>query len=216
MNLLSTIKNSLMLFFLGLPLILINIISFLGIGLGNAGLLFLSIGQLIVVPLLVMILHLFTNIIPDKMNHSDVGQLVPSYPLTSDKLNVYPSFWMAHFVFFFTYIYFNAREIYYLEPISQDIGYAAKIEARKTRMNLIIGFLMFTFIALIVIRYKFTNTETIFGTIFSIGTFGFIGYIWYRLSSSMGIRTMDIFGVAQQMFLVPNAINPLVCVPSSA
>jgi len=214
MNLLNVTKYSLVLVFLGLPLILISIVFFLGIGLGNAGLLFLSVGQIALVPIAVMILHFFTNIIPDKVYHSDIGQLVPLVPLgsMSEKMNVYPSFWMAHFTFFCSYIFFNALELYNLAPISDDAKYSTKIQIRKTRMGMIMGFLMFTFLALILIRYRATRTETFFGILFSIASFGALGYGWYMASSAVGIRTMDIFGVAQQMFLVPNKTDPSVCV----
>lgn len=216
MNLLDVTKKSLIMFFLALPLVLINIVFFLGIGLGNAGLLFLSVGQIAVVPIAVTILHIITHIIPDKVYHSDIGQLVPSVPISamSEKLNVYPSYWMAHFTFFCSYIFFNALELYNMDPISQDATYTAKIQMRKARTALIMAFIMFTFLALIVIRFRVTNTETFFGILFSIAVFGALGFGWYTASSAVGIRTMDIFGVAQQMFLVPNKTNPTVCVKS--
>ena len=216
MNLLDLTKKSLIMFFLALPLVLINIVFFLGIGLGNAGLLFLNVGQIALVPIAVTILHIITNLIPDRVYHSDIGQLVPSVPISSmsEKLNVYPSYWMAHFVFFCSYIFFNALELYNMPPISQETTYATKIQMRKARTGLIMGFILFTFIALIVIRYRVTNTETFFGILFSILVFGSLGYGWYTASSAVGIRTMDIFGMAQQMFLVPNKTDPTVCVAS--
>ena len=217
MNPLETVKRSLIMFFLGLPLIIISIVFFLGIGLGNAGLLFLSLGHIISVPAVVLVCHFITGFIPNRfvdVPYSDIGQLVPSVPVSAftTETNVYPSYWMAHFTFFCSYILFNAVEVYDLPPISDLDDYLAKVQARTSRAMVIMIFTIAIFFALTFIRLRYTHTEHIFGVLFSTVVFGAFGYGWLKASSALGIRTMDIFGVAQQMLLVRDPSIPTTCV----
>ena len=217
MNLLDTVKRSLIMFFLGLPLIIISIVFFLGLGLGNAGLLFLSVGHVILVPLMVLVCHFITGFLPYNfvdLPYSDIGQLVPSVPVSAftTETNVWPSYWMAHFTFFCSYILFNASEVYNLPPISDSDDYLAKVQARTSRAMVIMIFTIAIFLALAFIRLRYTHTEHIFGVLFSTAVFGALGYAWLTASSAVGIRTMDIFGVAQQMLLIQDPSVPTTCV----
>jgi hypothetical protein len=209
-------------FFLGLPLIIISITFFLGLGLGNAGLLFLSAGHMFIVPAVVLILHFITGLIPShvlsvNVPYSDIGQLVPSVPISAftTEINVWPSYWMAHFTFFCSYILFNAYEVYKLPPVSDSEDYLTKVQARSSRAIVIIIFAIAIFLALAFIRLKYTNTEHIFGVLFTTVIFGAFGYAWLLASSSLGIRIMDVFGVAQQMLLVHDPSKPTTCVNQS-
>ena len=215
----ETVKRSLIMFFLGLPLIIISIVFFLGIGLGNAGLLFLSLGHMISVPAIVLACHFITGFLPTwfvdvNVPYSDIGQLVPNVPVSAftTETNVYPSYWMAHFTFFCSYILFNASEVYHLPPVSDSDDYLAKIQARTSRSMVIMIFTIAIFFALAFIRIRYTNTEHIFGVLFSTVVFGAFGYAWLKTSSAIGIRTMDIFGVVQQMLLVHDPSIPTKCV----
>jgi hypothetical protein len=206
-------------FFLGLPLIIISVVFFLGLGLGNAGLLFLSMGHMLLVPAVVLACHFITGFLPSRfinlnVPYSDIGQLVPSIPVSAftTETNVYPSYWMAHFTFFCSYILFNAAEVYNLPPISDSDDYLAKVQARTSRAMVIMIFTIAIFAALAFIRLRYTNTEHIFGVLFSTAIFGVFGYAWLKASSELGIRTMDIFGVAQQMLLVQDPSIPTTCV----
>jgi len=192
MNVLDSIKRSLILFYLGFPLILCITLVLLGLGLGNAGLLFLSAGQVFIVPLAVAILHAVTQFLPDftKMNHSEIGLLVPSAS-SIDKINVFPSYWISHFTFFSSYVFFNALAIYNSETTSDD----ANSKITKSRSILIMAFTLFTFLAFIGIRYFVTGTENLIGMLLGIGILGGLGYGWYLASASAGIKTMDIFGI---------------------
>ena len=225
MNLLDTIKRSLIMFFLALPLIIIIVTFFLGFGLGNAGLLWLSGGQLIIVPIAVTVLHFITGIFANidvfkkhiQVYYSDIGQLVPSAPLTGSTtdINVMPSYWMAHFAFFTSYIVWNANAVYKLDAVSDSPEYRAKVNARKSRVVNIIIFSLIFFLVLCGIRLGFTKSETVAGVIVATGTFGLLGWGWYIASNSMGIRTMDIFGVAQQMVVTHDPSKPVACVSTT-
>jgi hypothetical protein len=206
-------------FFLGLPIIIISIVFFLGLGLGNAGLLFLSAGHMFLVPAVVLICHFITGLIPSNIlsvsvPYSDIGQLVPSVPVSAftTETNVWPSYWMAHFTFFCSYIFVNAYKVYNLPAISDSEDYLTKIQARTSRSIVIMIFTLAIFLALVFIRLKYTNTEHIFGVLFAIVIFATIGYGWLLASNELGIRTMDIFGVAQQMLLVQDPSKPTTCV----
>jgi hypothetical protein len=221
MSVLDTLKRSLIMFFIGLPLIIINVILFLGLGLGNAGLLFLSAGQIFLVPVAVMVCHLLTSLLPHnyfEVSYDGISQLVPSDPIAfaSSQINVSPSYWMAHFTFFCSYLVSNAYAIYKLKPVSDDPSYTVKVQNRMTRATIIMSFIVVLFVTLSIIRYRYTNTERVAGLVIATGVFGALGYAWFIASNSLGIRTMDIFGVAQQMLITRNPSTPTACVTSTA
>jgi len=221
MSVLDILRRSLIMFFIALPLILIVVILFLGLGLGNAGFLFLSAGQMFLVPIAVMLCHLITSFLPNRyfeISYDGISQLVPSDPtaFASNQVNVSPSYWMAHFAFFCSYIGANAYSVYKLKPISDDPAYKVKVQNRMTRVTIIMSFIAIIFLTLSVIRYRYTNTERIPGILIATGIFGVLGYGWFLLSNTLGIRTMDIFGVAQQMLLTKDPSTPTACVTSTA
>ena len=216
MNLLDTIKRSLILFFLGLPLIMMVVIFFLGLGLGNAGLLFLSAGQLLLVPAAVAGLHFASEFLGDyaKLPYSDILQLVPSQPVSSAtvNINVWPSHWMAHFAFLSSYIISNAIDVYRLDPVSDSEEYSIKVLSRKSRATIIITFSVMFFLVLSAIRYAYTGSEHIIGAFIGATVFGLLGWGWYTASATLGIRTMDIFGIAQQMVVTQDPTKPTTCI----
>ena len=218
MNLLDTVKRSLILFFLGLPLIIIIIVFFLGLGLGNAGLLFLSLGQILLVPTAVAAFHFVGEFLGDytKLPYSDILQLVPSQPVSGSTtyINVWPSYWMAHFAFFSAYILSNAIDVYKLDPVSDSAEYNVKVQSRKSRATIIITFTVVFFAVLSAIRYAYTGSEHIIGAFIGTAAFGLLGWGWYTASATLGIRTMDIFGIAQQMVVTQDPSRPTTCVSS--
>jgi len=202
-------------FFLGLPVILISVVFFLGFGLGNAGLLFLSAGQIVAVPVCVMACHLITQFFPwHSVRDTDIGLLVPSETMDNSQLNVWPSYWMAHFTFFCSFILSNAYAVYNLPAVSDGAEYDTKVQARKSRTSVIMIFIVTIFIILTGIRLMYTQSEKALGVLFTTGVFGGLGYCWYLASNSLGIRTMDIFGVVQQMIAVRDPAIPVACGPA--
>lgn len=218
MNPLDTIKRSIIMFFLGLPVILISIVFFLGFGLGNAGLLFLSAGQILTVPIVVLLCHAVTTFVPgpgwQNVRDTDIGLLVPSETMDTSKLNVWPSYWMAHFTFFCSYILSNASSVYNLPAVSDDLEYDAKVQARKSRTSVIMIFIVAIFLILTGIRLIYTHSENFVGVLIATLIFGSLGYGWHIASNSLGIRTMDIFGVVQQMIAVRDPSVPMMCGPA--
>lgn len=208
--------------FLAMPVILISVVFFLGFGLGNTGMLFLSLGQMTLVPIGVMLSHLVSHLlIPQSYAtkiQSDMLQLVPGQPPVnsySSNVNVTPSYWVSHFTFFCTYLFLNGYGVYKLPAVSDDPAYVKKVDSRKARVQLVMLFTVFTFLALIFIRYFFTGSETFLGLILGVGVFGFLGWGWYAASINAGIRTLDLFGITQQMIVVGDPTKPQMCISQS-
>jgi hypothetical protein len=76
-------------------------------------------------------------------------------------------------------------------------------------------FIVAIFLALSLIRLRYTHTEHIFGALFATVIFGLLGWGWFEASNSLGIRTMDIFGVVQQMLVTQDPSMPTTCVSTN-
>jgi hypothetical protein len=217
MNILDTLKKSLIMVFLGLPLILVCVVFFLGFGLGNTGMLFLSLGQIVIVPIAVMITHLWHLLVSESsVNNNEITQLVPSSTVIgTTKAYTFSTYWMAHLTFFCTYVFVNALDVYNMPSIASatdDPLYQVKVSARKTRAMLIMLFVSFTFLLLASFRYMYTGAETFFGALLAIPVFFGLGYGWYKASATIGVKQMDMFGIIQQMILVKDPTKPQMCV----
>jgi hypothetical protein len=200
MNVLETLQRIILLFLLGFPLIMICLIGFLSISILNVGTIFLFIGQVLIVPVLVMAIHLVSWILPGtSVPPSDVGLLVPSIQeaMSTSKFNVAPSYWVAHVVFLCSYIATNAYMVYTMDAPVQ--GAAWKTENRKARSLMILIVSILSAIALIVSRYYMTGSETPFGILIGLAAFVPAGYYWYQFATRNGLQNGDIFGIMQQV-----------------
>ena len=210
-------RKALVLFFLGFPIIVAALTGFLSLGLGNLGMFFLFLGHALAVPLGTGILHLFTQFMPgSKMHASDVGQLVPSVPYTSPTFNVYPSYWVAHTVFFFAYLFANALDVYLMPPISDSPADEWRVENRKARTSMMMLVTCFMLLFMLALRYIITNTENIMGILLGFGVFGAVGGGWYLLAKQAGARRGDVFGIVQQMVPIVENTNITMCTPAPA
>lgn len=199
MDPLQTVRKAITLFFLGFPLVIISLLFFISIGLGNIGAMLLLIGHSVVVPIAVTLLHIVTHFMPfSQVPASDVGLLVPSAPYTNTMINVAPSYWVAHTVFFCVYILTNAVHVYQLNPYS-ELASQWKIENRKGRAAMVIVASVAILIVMLALRYSVTNTETFLGMVVGVGAFSALSVGWFMLASRTGMRYGDFFGVVQQM-----------------
>lgn len=218
MDVLQTVRKSVILFFLGFPLIMISLVGFLAVSLGNMGMLFLFIGQAFVVPIATTILHMLTYFAPDawsKVTPSDIAQLVPSDPVSASQMvNVAPSYWVAQVVFFCAYVLSNAIQIYKLEVADDSPDQQWRVENRKARAKMILGGVSVLVVALLFMRWRMTGAETPFGILVGLLTAGPLGYAWYQLATQIGIRHGDIFGIVQQMIPIDSAAAT-VCTKSA-
>jgi hypothetical protein len=206
-------------------MILMNILFFFSIAFGNVGMIALFSGHALFVPVVVYLLRLFTFGLA-KANPglhawiyrpaSDIGQLVPSAIMKDTEFNVAPSFWVAHIVFFFSYLFSNAYDIYAIPPASDSPVEEWRVENRKSRATMIMFFSCLFLTVLVFLRYKTTDLETIFGIL--VGVLGLSGasYGFYRLMALAGVRKMDMFGIVQQMVPLTEDTNVTYCVAPPA
>ncbi len=205
------------LFFMTLPLILISICTFFGVALGNLGMIMLVVGQAVIVPAAVYILHIITRLFGDysmKLS-SDLGQLVTSEVYLDPKFNVAPSFWISHVVFFLSYLFSNALDVYSLPPVTDTPAEEWRVENRKARASMIMGVSVFMLIFLVLMRLLVTDLETKFGVLVGLASMIPLGYGWYTVAKLAGARKLDIFGIVQQMVPVTDDKSITYCVPPS-
>ncbi len=207
----QTLRRLILIFFLGFPLIITNLMGFLSIGLGNLGLLVLFLGHAVIIPVLLPLVHLLTALFP-KVVGSDVGMLVPS-DLHPPAFNVTPSYWVTHVTFFFSYLFANALDVYSIKPVSDAPAEEWRVENRKSRASMIMGMCVFLCLFMVTMRYTITNTETFVGTLIGVGGAGALGYAWYLVASLMGSRKSDVFGIVQQMVPIQEDGNATMCLP---
>jgi hypothetical protein len=215
MNILETLQRIAILFLLGFPLIMICLIGFLSISVLNVGTIFLFVGQVIVVPILTLVIRIFTSYLPGThVPPSDVGLLVPSIKdaLATSSFNVAPSFWVAHVTFLCSYVFTNAYTVHKLDA-SAVSGSKWKLENRKARSLMIMITSVALLIALILSRFLMTGAETVFGIIIALCAFIPAGYYWYKIAIKNGSQNGDIFGIMQQIIpSMENDVNASLCV----
>lgn len=220
MSLVTQIRGLFYSGFMSLPLVLIGIILFLAASLGNLGLLMLSFGQILLVPLVVFganMLHefFFKGSPLFSVASSAHCNLVPSAPLAESlgMIGVAPSYWSAQITFFFIFLMTNAMVLYNKPPT--EGADPAKVANRKaqTLTAFLISFALF--VALIVLRYTTTGCETIVGTALGILIVAPIANGWYHLAALCGARDADVFGILQK--ILPQNMKdepPMTCVYS--
>ena len=220
MSLVTQIRGLFYSGFMSLPLVLIGIILFLAASLGNLGLLMLSFGQILLVPLVVFganMLHefFFQGSPLFSVASSAHCNLVPSAPLAESlgMIGVAPSHWSAQITFFFVFLMTNAMVLYNKPPT--EGADPAKVANRKaqTLTAFLISFALF--VALIVLRYTTTGCETIVGTALGILIVAPIANGWYHLAALCGARDADVFGILQK--ILPQNMKdepPMTCVYS--
>jgi hypothetical protein len=213
---LETTRQMLMVAFMGLPLMLIAFIFFMGLGLGNVGMIVLFLGQIAVVPTAVFLLQFITEKISPSLfqvpSH-DICNLVPitgSFGLS----NAGPSFWMAQVLFFSGYLLTNAALLY--REAAQTDADPKKVSNRKSRAFTALITTAIVTLAFILIRYRVTGCETLFGTLLAISTMIPLGVGWYYFATVCGAKNADVFGIAAKM--LPTGATqppPMMCVYSA-
>lgn len=201
MDVVDTLRTSILMAFRALPVLLISFVAFLAIGLGNMGLFVLSLGQIAVVPLVTGIAQFITGKLYTNndtrafVQGSDVVHLVSSM---SNRLsvNVMPSYWMQHVLFFFGYLLANGVGLFLLpqEKGVSDMYYEnRRAKARGVIIVSVLAALAFTYF-----RYL-TGAETLHGVALAFVTGGGLGYAWYQFAAYCGARHADVFGVAPSL-----------------
>ncbi len=150
------------------------------------------------------------NFFPLVQNY-DVCNLAPSAYGGTELLKVAPSFWMAQVVFFFAYLIQNAVSLYKETP-DPKASYAKVLNRKEQALtSAIVSSILL--VVLLILRYKLTGCETLFGISVALLTMIPLGIGWYFLAELSGIRSADIFGIAGQ--ILPSAAYeppPTTCV----
>jgi len=219
MSLVTQIRGLFYSGFMSLPLVLVGIILFLAASLGNLGLLMLSFGQIVLVPLVVLAANMLHEFFFQGSPFFSVAasahcNLVPSAAIAEGvgMIGVAPSYWSAQITFFFVFLMTNAMVLYNKPPT--EGADPAKVANRKaqTLTAFLISFALF--VALIVLRQT-TGCETIVGTALGILIVAPIANGWYHLASLCGARDADVFGILQK--ILPQNMKdepPMTCVYS--
>ena len=201
MDVLDTLRASILMTFRALPILLISFVVFLAIGLGNMGMFILAVGHIVLVPLVTGIAHFITAplyTVGDERAYvkgSDVVQLVSSMSSRLD-VNVLPSYWMQHVLFFFGYLVANGVGLYRLpqEKGQSDMYYDnRRAKARGVIIVSVLASLAFSYF-----RFQ-TGAETWRGVALAFATGGGLGYAWYQFAAYCGARHADVFGVAPSL-----------------
>lgn len=217
----QVVKKSLTMFFLGFPLIIISLVAFIGISTTNIGMLWLTAGHALLVPIVVFAFHLIGSIggAFTQVPTNDVSQLVPSAMVSNPYTTVLPSWWIAHLVFFCSFIITNAVNVYNMDPVLDSTNYQYKVNNRKSRATMIIVVASLVAVSFVALRCYATGAETALGVFVGVSVFGFLGYFWSAAASGgIGLdgtsaRNADIFGVVNQMVATSDK-DVTVCAPS--
>jgi len=119
---LETSRNTILSGFLALPILLITITGFLATATANVGLILLFLGQIFVVPIAQILLSLVrsvsfiqsTFVLDPNLKYEAFPRLSAFSPadVTADMVPPVTSYWIAHLMFFSSYLIMNAIALY--------------------------------------------------------------------------------------------------------
>jgi len=217
MTLLESIRQMVLYAFMSLPLMLIAFLGFMSLALGNVGMIILFLGHVFIVPLVVTLLHIVSFILPDTSKFvpaKDICNFIPSYPSGSSTINVFPSYWMAHFLFFMGYFLQNAQTL--INKSAESGAPQDRVELRQSQGRIAMTVGIVATLAIIYARFKLTGCETILGVLVAAATMVPIGVGWYMMATLAGARDGDIFGIAGRIMpLSALAPPPMTCLYSA-
>lgn len=204
--------------FKALPVIMVSFIGFLSIGLGNLGLFVLFLGHTLLLPIAVYLSQFAFEAInkndPDKSKYhvqlNQASSLVAGSGGGELRVNVAPSFWLAHVLFLLGYMLANAVSVMSI-PDDPKIDPILK-KNRRVRAGMIMATTIMMALIVSLLRYN-THSETFRGVIIAFGVGGLLGYGWYQFAVLCGARAADVFGMAQQ--IIPSSAKdekPMTCV----
>lgn len=212
MNILHGIRSTIIAAFFSLPLLFISFTAFLAIGLGTPGLFILFLGQ-ILISVTTLCFHLLDNVLdtvtflkPFLYVNADRASLIQG-STSGLMVNVFPSYWMVHVVFFLTYLLANAVSVFRADADSKALDW--KISNRRSKATAVIIVIVLVMAALLATRCFLTGTETWAGALLGLVAAP-IAWGWYEFAKACGARDSDIFGIIQQM--TPNGGAPTTCV----
>jgi hypothetical protein len=211
MNTLYAVRSTILAAFFTLPLLFISFTAFLAIALGTPGFFILFLGQLLL-SVTTFGFHLIEDIIT-----RFIPIIKPLTTVATDRatllqvpggdVNVFPSYWMVHVLFFLSYLLANAVDVYKADPSSNASDW--QVSNRRSKAVAVMIVIVLAIVSLTAARYFLTGAETWLGVLIALPVIG-VGFGWYELAKTCGARDSDIFGIIQQM--TPNGGAPTTCI----
>jgi hypothetical protein len=216
-------KNTLISAFLALPIIFIIISGFFATTTANIGMMILFLMQIIGIPLVQTLLTWLRGIPfiyrafsqTSRLTYDNFSNLCSLSPgeVKGDQWVPPVSYWMAHILFFGTYLLSNSMTVYLAEAETTSAD-PLKVENRKAQV--LTGFILTIIfvISAIVIQMMYVGCDTIGSLALGLLVYVPAGYFSFTLAELCGIRTADIFGIASKLFLPGPGDNsyPYACV----
>ena len=198
---LAQVRANILKGFESLPLLIASFIGFAAIGLGNMGLFLLFIGQAVIVPVIIELIHFVTKVADTHLSVSQLG-LEPAIDFTTGSptwatfRNPTPSYWLGQMWFLFGFLLSNAVTLY-ATPAESGTEDWRKIARQSKTAMLIATITLFALVATL-LRYYATGSENITGIAIAVFGLGGAGAGWYQLVQLCGARTSDVFGISTQ------------------
>ena len=221
--------------FRSLPVILGGAIAVLGLTQGNFNLLFFFVGLCILTPTATLLVDALwelvfstVSVLPSWLKIPEALWLVPAASAEQCTLvargamagipgaaNTVPSYWLTMMAFFFSYLFYNAYDLYNKQEVSKARPQA--VQARKSQAAISMFMLVALGAVFTVIRYG-TSCETALSIPVSIGLGGGLAYGWFTFMRNCGLgRLDDLFGISNRILPLQSMEErpPTVCVPSA-
>lgn len=206
----SLTKNTLTSAFLALPIIFITITAFFAMTTANTGMMILLLGQILAVPTVQIFLGFLRGLgfiqkwfsLGQPLTYGSYDKQCSLSPVDVRDDQIVPpiSYWLAHVVFFGSYVLSNAITIYSSDPEVKNAD-PIKVENRKAQALTALILSAAIIIFFVYQHYNFVGCDT-FGSLFvGLIVYSGLGYAFFELAKVCGLRTADLFGIATKLYL---------------
>lgn len=219
----ATLKDFLHIVFLKFPLIITGTLLILGLVTVNTAYLWVSLGTVATffgVYLIQLIVELIINYKPDwagpfttpANNICNILTTTSSVVKTGNYI-VTPSYWFAFLLFFITYTFRNALQIYNKPPGAQASADPDTLDNRKFQAAITMFLLVALGLAFLIMRMVLNkNCETWLGMILGATGGAAVGYYWFEALVDCGEdRAFDLFGILGRI-MPPSVTEPQACI----
>ncbi len=219
----ATLKDFLHIMFLKFPLIITGTLMILGLVTVNTAFMWVCLGS-VVTFFSVFIFQLLFEILVTAKSEWAGAFTVPASNIcniltTTSTLTktgnyvVTPSYWMAFLLFFITYTFRNALQIYNKPPGAQATADPDTLNNRMFQASLTMFLLVVLGLAFVLIRMILNkNCETWTGAMLGAAFGATIGYYWFEALINCGEdRTFDLFGILGRI-MPASTTTPQACI----